>query len=145
MKSRTTRQNPPDALVEILDDLDVPTLRSVRTYVDQRIDDLRPTLPEMIRSETEGEIVDITESGPYTLVRKYPPSGDSSDTGPRPPSLYRVTREKQPNGDETLHLSYLGNATEPADVECGNCGVPLNRSRPMCPHCRETLSGDEGV
>ena len=100
MTAQTDRQKLPDALVEILDDLDVSTLRSVRTYLDQRIDDLHPTLPEMIRAEAEGEIVDITDRGPYTLVRKYPASRDSSDTDPQPLFLYRVKREKRLNGEE---------------------------------------------
>ena len=145
MKSRTNCQEPPDALVEILDNLDAPTLRTVLTHVEQRLDDLRPTLPEVIRSETGGEIVDITDSGPYTLVRKHPPSGDSSDAGSQPLFLYRVKREKQLNGERSLHWSYLGDVTEPATVECRNCGVPLNESTTTCPHCGEELSSTKGV
>jgi len=145
MTTQADRQKPPAALVEILDDLDVSTLRSVQTYLDQRIDELRPTLPEMTRAETEGEIIDITDRGPYTLVRKYLTSRDSSDTYPQPLSLYRVKREKRLNGEETLHWSYLGDVIEPPSVECGNCGVPLNGSTTACPHCGEELSRDEEV
>ena len=145
MTAQTDRQKLPDALVEILDDLDVSTLRSVRTYVDQRIDDLRPTLPEMIRAETEGEIVDITDGGPYTLVRKYPTSRDDSNTHTQPLSLYRVKREKRLNSEETLHWSFLGDVIEPPSVECGNCGVLLDESTTACPHCGEELSRDEKV
>ena len=145
MAAQTDRQNLPDALVETLDDLDVSTLRSVRTYLDQRIDDLRPTLPEMIRAETGSEIVDITDSGPYTLVRKYPTSKDNSTTYPQPLSLYRVKREKRLNGEERLHWSYLGDVIEPPSVECGNCGVLLDESTTACPHCGEELSRDEEV
>ena len=67
MNPRTERQNLPDALVDVLDDLDAPALRAVRAHVEQRLDDLRPTLREMIRSETDSEIVDIVDSRPYTL------------------------------------------------------------------------------
>ena len=143
MAAQTDRQNLPDALVEILDDLDVSTLRSVRTYLDQRIDDLRPTLPEMIRAEAEGEIVDIRDRGPYTLVRKYPTSRDSSDTYPQPLFLYRVKREKRLNGEETLHWSFLGDVIEPPGVECGNCGVLLDESATVCPYCGKELSRED--
>ena len=143
MTAQTDRQKPPDALVEILDDLDVSTLRSVRTYLDQRIDDLRPTLPEMIRAETEGEIVDIIDRGPYTLVRTYPTSGDSSHTYPQPLFLYRVKREKRLNGEERLRWSFLGDVIEPLSVACGNCGVLLDESTTA--HCGEELSRDEKV
>ena len=145
MTAQADRQKLPDALVEILDDLDVSTLRSVQTYLDQRIDDLRPTLAGMIRAETEGEIVDITDRGPYTLVRKYPASRDSSDTDPQPLFLYRVKREKRLNGEERLHWSFLGDVVEPPSVECGNCGVQLDESTTACPHCGEELSRDEKV
>ena len=143
MNARTNRRRLPNALVEILDDLDASTLRTVRTHVDQRLDDLRPTTPEVIRSETEGEIVEITDGRPYTLVRKRPPSGEGADTGPRPLSLYRVKRAKRLNGEETLRWSYLGDVTEPDDVERGNCGGPLNGSTAACPHCGEELTHDE--
>ena len=142
MNPRTERQNLPDALVEVLDDLDAPALRAVRAHVDQRLDDLRPTLREMIRSETGSEVVDITDSGPYALVRKYRSSGDGSDTGPQPLALYRVTREKRLNGERRLHWSYLGDVAESADVECGNCGVPLGDSTTTCPHCGREPSRD---
>ena len=145
MTAQTDRQQPPDALVESLDDLDVSTLRSVRTYLDQRIDDLRSTLPEMIRAETGDEIVDIIDRGPYTLVRKYPTPRDDSDTYPQPLFLYRVRREKRRNGEERLHWSFLGDVIEPPSVECGNCGVLLDESTAACPRCGEELSRDEKV
>ena len=144
MNPRTERQNLPGALVEVLDDLDGPALRAVRAHVDQRLDDLRPTLREMIRSRTGSEVVDITNSGPYALVRKYRPSGNSSGAGRRTLSLYRVAREKQLNGEERLHWSYLGDVAEPTGVECGNCGVPLGDST-ICPHCGKERSRDGGA
>ena len=142
MRPRSERQNLPDALVEVLDGLDAPALRAVRTHVEQRLDDLRPTLRETIQSETDGEIVDITDSGPDTLVRKYRSSTNSPEAGQRALSLYRVTRERRLNGEERLHWSYLGDVAESAGVECGNCGVPLGDSTTTCPHCGEELSRD---
>ena len=145
MNPRTERQNLPDALVDVLDDLDAPALRAVRAHVEQRLDDLRPTLREMIRSETENEIVDILDSRPYTLVRKHRSSGGGSGADPQPLALYRVTREKRLNGERRLHWSYLGDVAEPAGVECGNCGAPLDDSTTACPRCGEELSRDGGA
>ena len=142
MNPRTERQNLPDALVEVLDDLDAPALRAVRAHVDQRLDDLRPALSDVIRSKTGSEVVDITDSGPYALVRKYRSSGNSSGAGRRTLSLYRVAREKQLNGEERLHWSYLGDVAESTGVECGNCGVPLGDSTTTCPHCGREPSRD---
>jgi hypothetical protein len=145
MDPRTERQNLPDALVEVLDDLDAPALRAVRAHVEERLDDLRPALSDVIRSTTGSEVVDITDSGPYALVRKYRSSSNHSGAGPRTLSLYRVAREKQLNGEERLHWSYLGDVAEPADVKCGNCGAPLGDSTTACPRCDEALSRDEGA
>ncbi|WP_198526039.1 hypothetical protein [Haloferax sp. ATB1] len=73
MNEQKRNNEPPDMLADILDDLDAPALRAVRTYVERRLDDVRPSLRELIRSEVDGEIVDIEDHGAYTLVRKYPP------------------------------------------------------------------------
>ena len=107
MDPRTERQNLPDALLDVLEDLDAPALRAVRAHVEQRLDVLRPALSDVIRSETGNDVVDITDGGPYALVRKYRSSGTRSGAGRRTLSLYRVAREKQLNGDERLHWSYL--------------------------------------
>lgn len=143
MSASTTSQEPPDRLVEILDELDAPTLRGVRSYAEQRLDDLRPPLEELIRSEADGEIVDIDDRGAYTLVRKCPPVGAESETTSRPLHLYRVKREERLDGEETLHWSYLGEVTDRADVECGNCGTLVPAHETACPHCREEIPRDE--
>ena len=145
MNLRTEHQNLPGALVEVLNDLDGPALRAVRAHVDQRLDDLRPTLSDVIRSKTGSVVVDITDSGPYALVRKYRSSGNSSGAGRRTLSLSRVAREKQLNGEERLHWSYLGDIAEPAGVECGDCGVPLGDSTTARPHCGKERSRDGGA
>ena len=142
MTPRTEHRSFPDGLVEALDDLDGPALRAVRAHVEQRLDDLRPTLSEIVRSETGSEVVDITDSGPYELVRKYRSSGGGSGAGQRTLSLCRVAREKRLNGERRLHWSYFGDVAEPVGVECGNCGVPLGDSTTRCPHCGEERSRD---
>ena len=145
MTAKTDRQKPPDTLIKILEYPNFPTLRSVRTYFDQCIDDFPSILPEMIRTETEGETVDITDREPYTLIGKYLTSRDGSDTYPQPLSLYRVKREKRLNGEETPNWSFLGDVIEPPSVECGNCGILLDESITACPHYGEELSHDEKV
>ena len=145
MNPRTEHQNLSDAPVEVLDDLDVPTLRAVRAYVDRRLGDLRSTLLEIVRSKTGGEVVDITDSGPHALVGKYRASGDSSGTGRRACSLYRGERKKQLNGEGRLHRSHLGDVAEPAGVECGNCGVPPGDSTTARPQYNEGRSRDRGA
>ena len=105
MTAQTDRQKLPDALVETPDDPDVSTVRSERTHLDQRINDLRPTPSGTIRAETKGEIVDITDRGSYTLVGAYPTSGNGSDAYPQPLFPYRVNREKRPNGMRRMSCS----------------------------------------
>ncbi|MGQ3412330.1 hypothetical protein ACT4ML_08710 [Natrinema sp. LN54] len=122
MSIPTDDQEPPDRLVEILNDVDALTLRAVRTYVEQRLDDLRPSLQEEIRSEAKGEIIDIEDYGAYALVRKYPPARGRSKKSSQPLSIYRVRREKRLDGGETLHWRFLGDVTERSDGECRNCG-----------------------
>lgn len=146
MSAPTKSQEPPEILVEILDDLDEPTLHAVRTYVEQRLDELLPSLQEQIRSEANGEIVDIEDSGLCTFVRKYPPCQGNSKRASQPLSLYRVSREKQLNGENALHWSYLGDVTEQSSIECGDHGTLVNTHEPACPHHgKETAHDTEEV
>lgn len=118
------RKNPPDTLADLLGDLDVETLRSVYTYVEQRLDNLQSSMEEQIRSEAEGEIIDIKDVGPYTLVWKYHPSCNDGKVGLR--SLYRVKRERQIDGTETLHWSYLGEAIGQSNAQDSNHNAVTN-------------------
>lgn len=142
MSAPTKSQEPPKILVEILDDLDEPTIHAVRRYVEQRLDDLRPSLQEQIRSETDGKIVDIEDCGACTFVRKYPPLQGDSESVSQPLSLYRVSREKQLNGENALHWSYLGDVVKQADIECRNYGTLVNTHEPACPHHGEETALD---
>ncbi|ELY82893.1 hypothetical protein C486_03419 [Natrinema gari JCM 14663] len=72
----------------------------------------------MIRSEAKGEIIDIENCGTDTLVRKYPPSQKSSEQSTQPLSIYSVRREKQLDGEETLHWTFLGDVPKQSTVEC---------------------------
>ena len=99
----------------------------------------------MIRTETDDEIVDVMDRGPYALVPKYPTLGGDSDTHLQPLSLYRVKREKRLNGEETPRWSFLGDVTEPPSVECGSCGVLLDESMTACPHCEKNYHATQDV
>jgi len=145
MRAPQKRKSFPDALTEPLNELSASALRAVRTYVEQRLDEVRPTLPELIRSEADGEIVDIIDRGAYTVVRKYPPSQDSYDGSSQPLSLYRAKRVRQMNGEETVRWSYLGDVTGSASFECRNCGFTLTEYATVCPRCGEEVSHGEEV
>ncbi|ESP89717.1 hypothetical protein [Candidatus Halobonum tyrrellensis] len=142
MSMPTKRENPPDILTEILDDLDAATLRSVRTYVERRLDDVGCSMVERICSETEGAVVDIEYYGPYTLVWKYPPDGDDGET--KPLSLYRVTREWQVDGTESLHWSYLGEASEQPNGGRGNHDTTASGHATTHPRYEGETNGDDG-
>lgn len=109
---RSLSERIPDALVEQLDSLERPELRAVHTYVEQRLEDARPPLEEQIREDAEGDVLAIEDEGVYTLVRMRSPSTDDSDGDSQPVSLYHVTQERHPDGEETLHWSFLGDVTE---------------------------------
>lgn len=98
----------PQALVKELDALEPPELRAVHEYVDQRLEASRPPIEEQILEEAKGEVLDIDDQGIYTLVRKRPPSQGESNNDSQPVSLYHVTRERHPDGEETLHWAFLG-------------------------------------
>ena len=120
MNLRTEHQNLPGALVEVLDDLDAPALRTVRAHVEQCLNDLRSTLSDVIRSKTGSEVVDITDSGPYALVRKYCSSGNSSGAGRRTLSLPGGTREATERRRET-----------PLVIPRGHCRTSRRRVREL--------------
>lgn len=127
-------------LREQLGELDLSELRAALTYVEQRLDYCRPSIAEQIRAEADGEIVDIEDSGTYTLVRKRPIGQGDSKAAPQTVSLYRVRRQKQPNDEAALYWSYLGDVSDPAGIECGNCGVSLDERAGPCPRCGEGIA-----
>ena len=98
----------PDELVESVDGLDAPVLRELSAYVERRLAVMSEPLPEMIREEASGEILDIEDRGAYTLVRKRSPTGED----PRPISVYHVSRQI-PTDDVTLHWSFIGDVHDP--------------------------------
>ncbi|WP_408959634.1 hypothetical protein [Natrinema sp. 74] len=98
----------PDSLVKELDTLGSAELRVVHEYVEQRLTESQQPIEEQILEDAEGEVLSIEDRGIYTLVRKRPPSQGDSERETRLVSLYQVTRERHPDGEETLHWSFLG-------------------------------------
>ncbi|ELY83189.1 hypothetical protein [Natrinema gari] len=110
MSDSDDKQSPterlPTALIEELDTLESPELHAVREYVDQLLESSQPPIEQQIREEASGEVLDIEDQGVYTLVKQRPPSQSEGDS--KPVSLYHVTRERHPDGEETLHWAFLG-------------------------------------
>ncbi|QLG50315.1 hypothetical protein [Natrinema halophilum] len=103
---RSPTERLPAALIEELDTLESPELHAVREYVDQLLESSQPPIEEQIREEATGEVIDIEDEGIYTLVKHRPPNHGEGDS--KPVSLYHVTRERHPDGEETLHWAFLG-------------------------------------
>lgn len=102
----------PDRLVERLDTLEPPELRTVHKYVEQRLESSHPPIEEQIREEAAGDVLSIETDRIYTLVKMRPPSQEESNTNSQPVSLYHVTRERHLDGEEALHWSFLGDVQE---------------------------------
>lgn len=109
---RSPTEQLPDALVEELQTLERPELRAVHRYVEQRLESMHPPLEEQIREEAEGEVLDIEDEGVHTLIRMRPPTQGESEGDQQLVSLYHVTRERHPEGEETLHWEFLGDVQE---------------------------------
>ncbi|PCR90421.1 hypothetical protein [Natrinema ejinorense] len=102
----------PDSLIETLDTLDPSELHAVQEYVEGRLESIHPPLEKQILEDATGEVVDIEDEGIYTLVRVRPPAQEESEADSGPISLYHVTRERHPDGEETLHWAFLGDVQE---------------------------------
>jgi len=139
MGNSNTETTPPDdlsqELVQRIETLGLTELRSLLSYIEQRIDALRTPIAEEIESNTAGEIIDIEKHGGYAIVRKHPPDpeGDGVDTDIT--SLYHVRREQQLDGTDSLHWAYLGDIDNGAQMRCETCGRTLEEGVGTCPYC----------
>lgn len=125
----------PDDLIHRLDSLEIPDLEAVLSYVEHRIESLCTPIEEEIMASTSGDIVDIEDYGAYTLVRKRLPPPDDSAANTDIVSIFHVSRERHPDGEESLHWSYLGDVHDSDQVKCTTCGRTLDEDGDVCPHC----------
>lgn len=125
----------PDSLVERLDSLEIAELRAVLSYVEKRIESLPTPIEEEIRASASGEVIDVEDYGAYALVRKRLPAPDEPGANADIVSLFHVSREKHPDGEVSLHWSYLGDVHDSERVKCETCGRTLDEDVDVCPHC----------
>lgn len=128
-----------------LDSLDLVELKAVRSYVDRRIEGVRPPLAEEIEATAAGEVLKIDTHGAYALVRKHPPDPDGSGVATDVVSLYHVRREPHLDGTESLHWTYLGDVYNAEQTRCESCGGAIDGSASVCPHCGRDHSETPGT
>lgn len=106
---RPTRpERVPEALLDALDDLDADGLRAVHEYVEGRLAYTSTSVGDLIEAGPGEEIVEVTEYDGYTLVSKRVPCEAGCRDCPHGPYLYSVRAERRPDGDTSLHWSYVG-------------------------------------
>lgn len=129
-----------DALIQQIDELELPELKALHTYIEARVDALRPPIDAEIEANTAGEVLKIETHGASAVVRKHPPDPDTSDANTDITSLYHVRREQQVDGTESLHWTYLGDVQTTTPTRCETCGRTLNEDVDVCPHCGQNES-----
>jgi len=125
----------PEMLIQRIDALELPELKSLLSYIERRIKALRTPIETEIKANTEGEIIKIENHGAYALVLKHPPDPDGSGVDTDITSLYHVRHESQPDGTESLHWAYLGDVQNTAETRCKTCGQTFDREVDVCPEC----------
>lgn len=131
----TVPGNLPDALIQQIDALELPDLKSLLSYIEQRIEALRPPIEEEIEATAAGEVLEIKNHGAYAIVRKHPPDSTGDGVNTDITSLYHVRREPKIDGTESLHWAYLGDVQNTARPRCETCGRTLDEDVDVCPHC----------
>lgn len=128
-------ENLPEPLIQQIDSLQLPELKTVLSYVENRIETLRTPIEEEIAATTGGEVVNVESHGGYAFVQKHPPDPDGPGVNTDTVSLYHVRLEPHMDGTESLHWAYLGDVGNSEEIRCNSCGGRLDRSASVCPHC----------
>lgn len=125
----------PEGMIQRIKTLELPELKSLLSYIEQRIDALRTPIEEEIEANAAGEVLDIERHGAYAIARKHPPGPDGDGVNTDITSLYHVRREPKLDGTESLHWAYLGDVHNSAQTRCETCGRTLDEDVDTCPHC----------
>lgn len=115
----------PDGLIQHIDSMALPELKSVRSYVERRIEALRTPIEEVIEATAAGEVLKVEDHGAYAFVRKHPSNPEGPDVNTDQVSLYHVRREHRMDGTESLHWVYLGDVHNAEQIRCKSCGGML--------------------
>ena len=97
-----------EALLDALDDLGSDGLRAVHEYIEERLAYVSTSVGDRIEAGPGEEIVDVREHDGYTLVSKRMDCESGCSDCPHGPYLYLVRTETRPDGDTSLHWSYVG-------------------------------------
>ena len=133
-KDPTPPEDLSESLVQRINALELPALKSLLSYVEQRIESLRTPIEAEIESSAAGKVLEIENHGGYALVRQHPPGPDGG-VNTEITLLYHVRREPQYDGSESLHWEYLGDVRNTAESRCESCGRTFDRKIDSCPNC----------
>lgn len=121
----------PDALIQGIDSLDHPGLKSALSDIERRIETLRTP----IGATAAGEVLKIETHGLYALVRTHPPDPDGPGVIANLVALYHVHLEPQMDGRGSLRWGCLGDVRNSEQIRCDTCGGTLDTDTSVCPHC----------
>jgi len=111
-----------DALIQRLDALELPELRSLLSYTEQRIDASRTPIEEEIEAKAAGEILAIEKHSAYAIVRKHPPDPD----GDSETSTIAHRPVVKPAGEGSTKMSI------PAHIVAATTSITLIQTSNLC-------------
>lgn len=97
-----------EELIEELDALTPPELRSVITYARARVNHLEAPISEFIEPDEEEEIIRIEDYDLYTVVVKGESCEEGCEDCPHDLHVYVVTIKRDLDGERHLHWEDLG-------------------------------------
>ena len=97
-----------EELIEEIDALTAPELRSVIKYARSRVDYLEAPISEFIEPDDDEEILRVENHDLYTTVVKGERCEEGCEDCPHDPHVYVVTIEHDIDGERHLHWEDLG-------------------------------------
>ena len=111
MTSNTDSTSIPEPVAELVADADDATLREIIDFVQDELADRRQDVLD-IEPKPGEEIVEISEERGYTRVVLRQPCAEGCEECPHGPYLYHVRPEHSPDGEQSLHWSYIGRVVD---------------------------------